>query len=335
MALWLYLLPAASAGNNNVLCTGLYGIGSKKAWIRRKFVCSARGQEPEDLCSLRLCYYFTIMYRTVRYLYVRYGSFTVLLCEECFLGSQFRGIYGTRLIVTHLLRTVRLKFVYYLISYAKYSLIGKPYTPDIDITNCIPPHTTSPYHPFRTDVDYLHQTVRVRTATYNTVLKELNPAVSSDIVLVLDNAIPSHTVTYGNYTVQPHIIPTRTVAAIVTAINPIPTHNNFPVQSYSEQSLDLKITYHSHRKFPIKNSTRQLPSCQKPSEFLQNKAIHPTVLQNVHTSSGNSPSSYTNNYTGLDIYNHITPIPSTRDTSHAHIHTPRMRILIRNIRIHH
>jgi hypothetical protein len=144
---------------------------------------------------------------------------------------------------------------------------------------------------YTTTVDCLPHAIPVRTTTYYTVLKELNPTVPTDTVPVPDNAIPSHTIPYGNYTAHPHIIPTRTgtVTAIVTAMNPIPTQNIFSVQSHSEQSSDLVVMYHSHRKFPGKYNTRQLPSREKYPKFLQIKTIYLTISQKVHTSFGNSP----------------------------------------------
>ena len=77
--------------------------------------------------TVRLCSYGRILYRTVRYLYVRYCTFVFLLCEGWFFESYFRGINNTRLIFTYLVRTVRLTFVYYLISYAKFGLSTVPY----------------------------------------------------------------------------------------------------------------------------------------------------------------------------------------------------------------
>jgi hypothetical protein len=56
------------------------------------------------------------------------STFTVclfFLCEQWFFNNHFWGINSSRLLFTHLVRTVRLTFVYYFISYANCSLKGR------------------------------------------------------------------------------------------------------------------------------------------------------------------------------------------------------------------
>ena len=99
------------------------GINKRNPWNHRCLASDTWGTWFDSRTrTVRLCSYGRILYRTVRYLYVRYCTFVFLQCEKWFFESYFRGINSTRLIFTYLVRTVRLTFVYYLISYAKFGL---------------------------------------------------------------------------------------------------------------------------------------------------------------------------------------------------------------------